>query len=169
MAAPIPEWLGKCDVLHEHSDGDLTLECAGEKYLATMEGEIFKEVKEAVESGTGGLLIVHILEHEVTGGGRVINPELAKATPCKCFTHEGEEYAWSPGVLGLISSKKTPEQFKEVCAAGCIPAGAGAQARFRKFKAAVQEAHKEWEKKGKGLKGWWEMLGDKFSEAGIML
>jgi hypothetical protein len=114
-------------------------------------------------------LAFHIAEHEATGSGRVVNAALARATPCKGFTFEGETYAWSPGVLGLISSKKNPEQLKEFCAKGIEPAGAGAQERFKKLKSAIGEAHKEWEGKGEGLKGWWQAVGEKLEAKGIEL
>lgn len=105
-------------------------------------------------------LLLHVIEHEATGGGRVIDPEKAKSTPCKCFTHDSETYAWSPGVLGLISSKKNPEQYAEFCALGCIPAGEGAKKRFEQIKQAIDEAHEEWHKKGGGLPEWWESVGE---------
>lgn len=41
--AKIPEYLGKCEVLHIHDDGDLTIRCRGKKYVVTTEGEVFKE------------------------------------------------------------------------------------------------------------------------------
>lgn len=33
-----------CKVLKRHDDGDLTLECDGQRYVTTTEGEVFKEV-----------------------------------------------------------------------------------------------------------------------------
>lgn len=41
----IPEYLGKCEVLKVHDDGDLTIKCREKKYVVTTEGETFKEVK----------------------------------------------------------------------------------------------------------------------------
>lgn len=41
--AKIPEYLGKCEILHVHDDGDLTIKCRGKKFVVTMEGEVFKE------------------------------------------------------------------------------------------------------------------------------
>ena len=43
--AKIPEYLGKCEILHIHDDGDLTIKCGGKKYVVTTEGEAFREVK----------------------------------------------------------------------------------------------------------------------------
>lgn len=44
--AKIPEYLGKCEVLHIHDDGDLTIKCGGKKYVVTTEAEVFKEVEQ---------------------------------------------------------------------------------------------------------------------------
>lgn len=114
-------------------------------------------------------LALHIAEHEATGSGRVINAELARATPCKGFTFGSETYAWSPGVLGLMSSKENPEQVREFCARGMEEAGADAQKRFGKLKSAIGEAHREWQEKGEGLKGWWTAVGGKLAEKGVEL
>lgn len=48
--AKIPEYLGKCEVLHIHDDGDLTIKCRDKKYVVTTEGEVFKEVKTRPEN-----------------------------------------------------------------------------------------------------------------------
>lgn len=114
-------------------------------------------------------LAFHIAEHEATGHGIVVDRALAERTPCKCFAYDTDEYAWSPGVVGLISERKTPEDFEKFCAAGKETASPGAAARFRKLKAAIGEAHEEWEKKGQGLPGWWNSVGEKLAEKGIEL
>jgi hypothetical protein len=112
-------------------------------------------------------LVVHILEHEAAGSGRVVDEAKAKSTPCKCFRFEGDEFCWSPGVLGLISSKKNPGQMEEFCALGKEPASAGAQKHFNKIKQAVAAAHQEWEKQGGGLKSWWRNVADQMAEIGL--
>ena len=71
--------------------------------------------------------------------------------------------------MGLISSKKNPEQLKEFCALGKEPAGAGAQKRFTEIKGAVSEAHEEWKKEDSGLPGWWSKVGEKMEARGIEL
>lgn len=114
-------------------------------------------------------LIVHIMEHQATGEGRILDPARARATGCKCFAFDEEEYCWTPGVLGLMSSKKNPEQIEEFCVLGKEPAGAGAQKRFRELKGAIHEAHEEWERKGEGLPGWWRQVGEKLAEKRIEL
>lgn len=37
--------LGKCEITHQHDDGDLTLDCGGYGYVVTTEGRMFKEVR----------------------------------------------------------------------------------------------------------------------------
>lgn len=134
--------------------------------------EIAHQVAEHVVARVKGEipeLALQVMEHDARGGGLVLNPERARATPCKCFEFEGETYCWSPGVLGLISSKKNPEQLAEFCVLGREPAGAGARERFEKLRGAVSEAHADWEEKGGGLPGWWESVGAKLAEKGIEL
>lgn len=114
-------------------------------------------------------MLANIMEHEVMGGARVINEAKAKNLdiPCKCFKFEGEEFCWKPGYLGLISSKKNPEQL-----ANCrikVPASPGAQERFIKIKGAVVKATKEHETKGGGLPAYWTMVGEHLSQAGVTL
>jgi hypothetical protein len=103
---------------------------------------------------------LHIAEHEATGSARVIDKAKAENPdiPCKCFGFEQEQYCWKPGYLGLISSKKNPEQM-----ATCVvrvPASPGAQKRFAELKGALSEAHEEFEKEGGGLPAWWAKTGE---------
>jgi hypothetical protein len=132
-----------------------------EKQLAEVEAEIAEADSER------GLLLLHTLEHEATGAGRVIDAEKARSTPCKCFEYEGETFAWSPGVLGLISSRKNPEQFKEFCALGCLPAREGIKERFGRIRGAIGRAKKAYEREGGGPAKWWEKVGEELKEAKV--
>lgn len=116
-------------------------------------------------------ILVHILEHEATGHGLVIDAARARATPCTCFTVEedGFEACWSPGVLGLMTTKKNPEQIREFCALGKFPGGAGAKERFLKVKGAIKKAHERWEKGKGGLEEWWKEVGKSLEEKEIEL
>jgi len=126
---------------------------------------IVDELTEAAEN----VLLLHTLEHEARGSGRVIDVARAKSTPCKCFRFEEEEYCWSPGILGLMSSKKNPQQIASYCVVGKEPAGEGAKKRFKEIKGAIGEAHKVWKAKGGGLPEWWEEVGAKLEEKGLEL
>jgi len=112
---------------------------------------------------------LHIAEHEAVGSARVIDTAKAQNPdiPCKCFAFEEGQYCWKPGYLGLISSKKNPEQMATCVVT--VPASPGAQKRFAELKGAMSEAHQEYEKEGGGLPGWWEKTGQKLAEKGIAL
>lgn len=43
--AEIPGFLGECEILKIHDDGDLTIKCRGKRFVVTTEGEVFKEIK----------------------------------------------------------------------------------------------------------------------------
>jgi len=133
--------------------------------------EIAQKTADEVLSRMPSTLILHIMEHEVIGGGRVIDEAKAVATPCKCFTMEddGFEACWSPGILGLMTSQKNPEQIAKYCALGKEPGGEGAQKRFTEIRSAISEAHEEWKKEDSGLAGWWEKVGEKLEARGIEL
>jgi len=139
--------------------------------LESLAKTVADKIKEGAfkEDTSTAILLLHSLEHEATGAGRVIDPARAKATPCTCFGFEGEEYCWSPGILGLMSSKKNPEQIANYCVMGKEKGGAGASKRFTELKSAIGEAHKEWEAEGGDLKKWWEKTGEKLAEKGIEL
>jgi hypothetical protein len=133
--------------------------------------QIAKMTAEEVMARVYGVpeLAFHIAEYEATGHGIVVDRDLAERTPCKCFTYNTDEYAWSPGVVGLISKRKTPADFEAFCKAGKEPASPGAAERFKKLKGAISEAHEEWEKKGGGLPEWWAAVGKTLAEKGIAL
>ncbi len=127
--------------------------------------ELTQEIREMVDRAED--MAIHILEHEACGDAKIIdrvkaeNPDI----PCKCFSFEENEYCWKSGLLGLISSKKNPEQIS-LCKIK-LPASEGAQRRFTKIKGAIGEGHKEWEKGGGDLKEWWEQVGKTFKQKGI--
>lgn len=134
-------------------------------------GEIATRTADEVMERVYGVpeLAFHVAEHVTTGHGIVTDRTLAERTPCKCFSYDTDEYAWSPGVVGLISKRKTPEDFEAFCKVGKEPASPGAAERFTKLRGAISEAHEEWEKQGEGLPAWWEQVGKTLSEKGIEL
>lgn len=131
--------------------------------------QAIKGGRERQEATQNKEILLDILEHQAVGSGRVIDAGKAAATPCTCFSYDGAEMCWSPGVLGLMSSQKNPEQIAKYCALGKTPDGSGVRQRFAKVKGAVEEAHKEWEKKGGGLPGWWSEVGKSLEKHKIEL
>lgn len=126
-----------------------------EERISEIARQAAKEVVE--EEVTKAEVPLHILEHEATGHGLVVDAAKAEATPCKCFTFEGVKYAWSPGIKGLISEKKNPEQMAKYCKV-LIPVSDGLAKRFGRVKEAVGIAHKEWREEGGNLARWWEKV-----------
>jgi len=124
---------------------------------------------ETAEAEQNKELLLDIMEHEVLVSGRVIDVARAEATPCKGFTFGSETYAWSPGILGLISSKKNPEQLERYCALGIEPSSGSLVDRFQKVKGAVEEAHQSWEKEGGDLQSWWHKVGESLEKHKIEL
>jgi hypothetical protein len=110
--------------------------------------------KEVVEEAE---LPLHIAEHVATGSGIVVDEAKAETTPCKTFKFEDTTYGWSPGIVGLISEKRNPEQFAKYCKSR-IPVSDGVAKRFARVKESVKEAHKEWERQGGGLAEWWRKV-----------
>lgn len=41
--AKIPSYLQPCKILKTHDDGDITIECRGERYVVTTDSKVFKE------------------------------------------------------------------------------------------------------------------------------
>ncbi len=128
-----------------------------------------QKAREREEASQNKQLLLDILEHEVLGSGRVLNPARAAATPCKCVKYDTGEFCWSPGVLGLISSEKNPEQISQFCAIGKQYSEDGVTRRFGEVKGAIEEAHSEWEKKGGGLPEWWSEVAKSLEKHGIEL
>lgn len=126
-------------------------------------------VREREEAKQNKEILLDILEHKVLGSGRVINAARAAATPCKCVKYDTDEFCWSAGILGLMSSKKNPEQIRQFCAVGKEYAPDGLTKRFEKVKGAIEEAHKEWEKRGEGLAEWWQEVAKTLEKHGIEL
>jgi len=132
--------------------------------------KILNEVSSSVLDPQGRGMLLHFTEHELAGGGLVLNPEKARATPCKCFTYDGREYCFSPGILGMISSEKNPEQMAEYCQLGkTSEVSPGARERFETFAEAAREAHKEIEEipPGEKLEPWFRAMGKQLKLRGI--
>lgn len=134
------------------------------KEISQLADTIAQKVVDELDSAR---LVIHIMEHEATGGGRVIDETKARATPCKCFTFEGETYCHSEGILGLISSKKNPKQIAKYCAVGKTMQANGRKTRFSEIKGAIGRAHRKWEKGEGGLAEWWEAVAEEMEASKI--
>ena len=98
--AKIPDYLGKCEILHIHDDGDLTIKCRDKKYVVTTEGEVFKEVKrEPVCDLIDGDLILDLVNAIgiADGNGKFSKEEVKKLVgkvkqiADKCYVKVGVE------------------------------------------------------------------------------
>ncbi|MBA7568576.1 hypothetical protein ES708_10305 [subsurface metagenome] len=98
-------------------------------------------------------------------GALIVNPERAKATPCKCFMYKERDYCWSPGAIGLLKQ----EEEAIYCPTKEYEARPGITQRFEQFSEAAEEAHKEIESipKGERLEPWLEAMGKALSKRGI--
>ncbi|MBA7652376.1 hypothetical protein ES703_60206 [subsurface metagenome] len=98
-------------------------------------------------------------------GALIVNPERAKATPCKCFMYKGRDYCWSPGAIGMLKQ----EEEAIYCPTKEYEVRPGIKQRFEEFSEAAEEAHKEIESipKGERLEPWLEAMGKALSKRGI--
>jgi len=128
--------------------------------------KVLEEV--AVEKG----LLLHFTEHGLVGSGLVIDEARARSTPCNCFTYGGREYCFSPGIIGMISSKENPEQLAEYCKVGkTYEVKPGARERFEKFAEAAEAAHRKIEHipQGERLVPWLREMGAELEKRGIKI
>lgn len=130
--------------------------------------ELRDKVNELADAAEN-ILLLHSMEHAATGSGRVIDPVKASSTPCKCFRYDSDEFCWSPGILGLMSSKKNPEQIGAFCAVGKEYQESGTTERFKKFQEAISKAQEKYEAEGGGVPEWWEDVSHELEKAGITI
>ncbi|MBA7490871.1 hypothetical protein ES702_01414 [subsurface metagenome] len=110
-------------------------------------------------------MLLNQLIEEFGSPGILVDPDIAKATPCRCYTvHDKPTICYSKGVMGTLS-KAQKEAF-------CNPLiKLGESERALKFAEAAKEAHKKIEKlpKGERLGPWLTEMGKKLRERGIEL
>jgi len=132
--------------------------------------KVLDEITPTVLDPAGRGMLLHFTEHEIEGAGLVINEAKARATPCNCFTYNDREYCFSPGIIGMISSKENPEQLAEYCKLGkSYEVKPGIKKRFESFAEAAEEAHKKIEEipKGERLVPWLSAMGEELEKRGI--
>lgn len=110
-------------------------------------------------------IFLNFLAEEIKPGGIVVDEELAKTTPCRCFEYKGKDYCFSTGVFGVL----TPEE-QEVLCPEKIRVPDERKERYQKFAAAAEEAHKKIEElpPGERLAPWLEEMGKELSKEGIV-
>jgi hypothetical protein len=134
--------------------------------------KVLEEISPSVLDPGGRGLLLHFTEHAIEGGGRVVNEARAKTSPCNCFTYNGREYCFSPGVIGMMSSKKNPEQIDEYCKAGkTYEVKPGIKKRFESFAEAAEEAQEKIEEipRGERLGPWLSEMSTELEKRGIEL
>ena len=132
--------------------------------------KVLDEITPTVLDPAGRGMLLHFTEHAIEGQGLVVNEARARATPCNVFTYKDREYAFSPGVIGLISGEKNPEQMEAFCKAGkTYEVKPGIKERFESFAGAAEEAHKKIEEipKGERLVPWLTAMGEELEKRSI--
>ena len=110
------------------------------------------------------MLLNHLIK-EFGSPGILVDPDIAKATACRCYTLRGEPViCYSKGVMGTLSKAQ-----KEVYCNPLIELGESERAR--KFAEAAEEAHKKVEKlpKGEKIEPWLTEMGKSLRKRGIEL
>lgn len=113
-----------------------------------------------------GMLLNFAVE-EMGSPGIVVNPDIARATPCRCYVIDAEtKMCFSKGIIGTLSQPQ-----RAVYCTTEIDLTQGITERVREFREAVKEAHKEVEKipKGERLEPWLEAMGRAARKRGIEL
>lgn len=100
--------------------------------------------------------------------GIVINEEVAKTTPCKCFQLKADELlCFSKGILGAMSD---PQEEIYCTEKHIEPATHGQKKRIAAFTEAVQQAKERYEAEGKPGKGrWQELVGEEAEKKGVRI
>lgn len=132
--------------------------------------KVLEEVSPAILDPACKGLLIHFTEHAIEGQGLVVNEARARATPCNCFSYKGREYCFSPGIIGLISGEKNPEQMEAYCKVGkTYEVKPGIRERFETFASAAEEAHEKIEEipKGERLVPWLTAMGAELEKRGV--
>ena len=97
---------------------------------------------------------------EFASPGILMNPKLARDTPCRCYTYKGKpKLCFSEGIRGAMS-KLQIEEF-------CNPLiDLGESERLKSFAKAAEKAHKKIESvpAGKKFEKWIRVMGEELRE-----
>ena len=112
-------------------------------------------------------LLLHFGIEEVGSPALILDEATAKATLCSCFTYKGKDLCWSRGAIGMLRQ----DQQAIYCVAGkTYKEQPKLKARYERFAAAAEEAHKKIETmpKGRGrLEVWLTEMGKELEARGI--
>jgi len=114
-----------------------------EQEINQIASQVAEKVKEELQYPTDEEKAMHLAVNELSSPGIVWDPEKAKNTPCQKFTYDGYTYAWSPGIIGLISEKENPEQLEKYCP-GDPEIPPALERRWQTFTAAAKEASRRY-------------------------
>jgi len=111
-------------------------------------------------------LLLNMAVESMGSPGIVVNPEVAKATPCRCYKIDETEMCFSKGIIGTLSKAQ-----KEAYCPSKIMLTEGIARRVKLFKEAAAEAHKKIEKlpKGEKLEPWLAAMGEELRKRGIVV
>jgi len=108
-------------------------------------------------------ILLNFAVKEFGSPGILMNPKLARETPCKCYTHKGKpKLCFSEGIVGAMSKL----QIKEFCNPLI---DLGESERLKSFERAAEKAHKKIEKvpKGKRFERWISEMGEVLREENV--
>jgi len=112
-------------------------------------------------SGTkiGNIMLSYVIK-EFGSPGILVNPVVARNTPCKCYTHKGKpKLCFSEGIIGSMSKL----QIKEFCNPMIK---LGESETLKTFEKAAKKAHKKIKKlpKGKRLETWLDAMSEELKK-----
>ena len=100
---------------------------------------------------------------EFASPGILMDPSLARKTPCRCYTHKGKpKLCFSEGIMGAMSKL----QIREFCNPLI---NLGESKRLKAFEKAAKKAHKKIEKlpAGKKFEKWIKEMGEELGKDSI--
>lgn len=115
----------------------------------------------------GQWMLLHSISEIGGSPGKVVDSGEAAMTSCNCFTYNGEDYCYSPGIIGMLEQ----EQEKDYCPVKTYTVDEDIKKRFKDFREAVGEAKKKIEgvPEGESLQPWLEAMSEELKERGIKI
>jgi len=145
---------GKCEIIKIHDDGDRTIRCGEMEYIQTADGKLFEEISDEETD----ILMLHLIEHELVGRARIVDPAKVKKSICNCFTYKGKDYCFAKGAIGML----TGAQSDEYCEAGkTYKVKSGMRKRFETFRQCAEAAREKVKElsEAERIEPWFEEIG----------